>query len=58
MEKVHEALKLHSLMVLEYRQSKTETSITGRWRVIGSPKHHEEFVDLKVRDKDVKELDY
>lgn len=58
LEKVHDALLSNSLMVLEHHQSKTESSITGTWRVIGSPKHHDEFVGLMFKDKDVKELDY
>ena len=58
LENVHDALKSHSLMVLEHHQSKTESSVTGTWRAIGSPKHHEEFVGLMFRDKDVKQLDY
>lgn len=58
LDKIHEAVKTHSLTVLEYHQTKTESSITGIWRTIGSPKNHEKFVNLVLKDKDVKELVY
>jgi len=58
LEKVHDALKSHSLMVLEYHQSKTEHSISGTWRTIGALQDHRTFVDRMMKDKDVKELNY
>lgn len=58
LEKVHDTLKAHSLMVLEYHQTKTESSISGTWRTIGSLQEHHKFVDRMMKDKDVKELDY
>lgn len=57
-ERIHRALETHSLMVLEHHQTKTETSMTGSWRAIGSPKDHEQFVEVMLKDKDVKELVY
>lgn len=58
LEKVHDALKSHSLTVLEYHQSKTESSISGTWQTIGSLPEHNKFVDRMMKDKDVKEFDY
>jgi putative Mg2+ transporter-C (MgtC) family protein len=58
LEKVHDALKSHSLMVLEYHQSKTESSVSGTWRTIGPLQEHHKFVDGMMKDKDVKELIY
>jgi hypothetical protein len=58
LDKIHEAVKTHSLTILEYHQTKTESSITGIWRTIGSPKNHEKFVNLVLKEKDVKELVY
>lgn len=57
-EKVHRALKANSLMVLEYHQTKTESSITGIWRAIGLMKDQENFVEAMLKEKDVKELAY
>ena len=58
LDKIHEAVKTHTLTVLEYHQTKTENSITGTWRTIGSPNNHEKFVHLMLKEKDVKELVY
>jgi len=57
-ENIHEAFKLHSLTVLEHHQTKTQSSITDTWRAIGSPKHHDEFVDRMLKEKAVVELIY
>ncbi len=57
-EKIHRALEANSLMVLEHHQTKTEKSMTGLWRAIGSPKAHDKFVQVMLKDKDVKELVY
>ncbi len=57
-EKIRLALETNSLMVLEHHQTKNESTLTGMWRAIGSPKDHEMFVDAMLREKDVKELVY
>lgn len=56
--KVERAIRECSLSVFEHHQSKTEKSIIGSWRTIGSPKSHEKFIALMLKDKDIKELDY
>ena len=57
-EKIHQALKANSLMILEYHQTKTEDTITGIWRTIGLYKNQEKFVEAMLKEKDVKELMY
>jgi putative Mg2+ transporter-C (MgtC) family protein len=56
--KVHDAIEACSLRLLEHHQSKSEDTVTGTWRAIGSPGNHERFVEMMMRDKDVKELVY
>lgn len=55
---IKKALDSHSLQTLVHHQTKTENSIIGTWRVIGSPINHEKFVDQMVKDKTIKELIY
>jgi len=57
-DKVQKALRSCSLHALTHHQTKKENIITGTWRVIGSPKNHEKFVDFMVKDKSIKELVY
>jgi putative Mg2+ transporter-C (MgtC) family protein len=57
-EKVSHTLSKCSLKVLEQHQTKTENTIIGTWRVIGSPKHQDEFVQIMLKDKNVREMDY
>jgi hypothetical protein len=57
-DKIKKALDTYSLITLVHHQTKTENTIVGTWRVIGSPKNHEKFVDQMVKDKTVKELIY
>lgn len=47
-----------SLRVIEHHQTKDEKTILGMWRAIGSPHNHEKFVQMMMRDKSVKELNY
>ena len=47
-----------SLHVLEHHLTKSQDKLIGTWRVIGSPKNHLRFVNLVLKDKLVKELDY
>ena len=57
-DKIHRSFETFSLMILEHHQTKTEKSVTGIWRAIGSPDDHEKFVEVMLKDKDVKELVY
>src|SRR5688572_4487622 len=57
-ERIEKALADCSLKIFEHHQSKTEKSIVGSWKTIGSPANHEKFTMLMLKDKDVKEFDY
>lgn len=57
-EKIKDALEANALRMLNHHQTKTEDAIIGTWRVIGSPKNHEKFVDKMVEDETVKEFTY
>lgn len=56
--KVEQALQDCSIFVYEHHRTKTEKSIISSWKAIGSPKNHEKFTMLMLKDKDIKELDY
>lgn len=56
--KIKDALEANSLRMLNHHQTKTEDAIIGTWRVIGSPKNHEKFVDKMVEDEAVREFTY
>lgn len=58
MEKVQKALNDCSLRIYEHHQTKTEKSIISSWKTIGSPKNHDKFVGMMLKDKSIKELDY
>ncbi len=57
-DKVENTIKECSLRVLEHHQSKSESEIISVWKTIGSPINQEKFVQLMLKDKDIKELDY
>lgn len=57
-DKVKNSLSSNFLKVLDHHQTKQESTITGTWRVIGSPHNHEKFVDEMVRDGSIKEIIY
>ena len=57
-ETLNQELEACSLHILEHHLTKSQDKLIGRWRVIGSPKNHMRFVDLVLKDKLVKELDY
>lgn len=57
-EKIEKALIDCSLRILEHHQSKNEKSVIGSWKTIGTPKNHDKFTALMLKDKDVKEFDY
>lgn len=56
--KVQKAIDACALKVIDHHQTKNEAEIIGTWRTIGSPKNQEKFVQLMMKDKDVKEFDY
>jgi len=56
--RIRSIIKSNSLKILEHHQSKTDNTIAGTWRVIGSLENHERFVDLMMKDKSIKELMY
>ena len=55
---VENALADCSLRVIDHHQAKSEMTIIGTWKTIGSPKNHEKFVRIIMKDKGIKELDY
>jgi putative Mg2+ transporter-C (MgtC) family protein len=57
-DKINEALATHELTVYEHHQSKTGNTIIGTWHTIGSPKHHEKFALIMVKDKDIEDFVY
>ena len=57
-EKVESTLLDCSLRVIDHHQTKTENSIIGTWKTIGAPMNQEKFVQIMMKDKDIKELDY
>jgi putative Mg2+ transporter-C (MgtC) family protein len=57
-DKINEALKDHELNVYEHHQSKTGNTIIGTWMAIGSPKNHEKFALLMVKDPDIEDFVY
>ena len=57
-DQINEALAAHQLKVYEHHQSKTSNTIVGTWNTIGSPRHHEEFALLMVKDRDIEDFVY
>jgi putative Mg2+ transporter-C (MgtC) family protein len=57
-DRINEAFAAHELKVYEHHQSKTGNTIVGTWQTIGSPKHHEKFALLMVKDKDIEDFVY
>lgn len=57
-DRIQQALDDCSLRVLEHHQAKSERVITSTWRAIGSPKNHDKFMAVMLKDKDIKELNY
>lgn len=58
MEKIRQAFDDCSLRVVEHHRAKSGKAFTSSWRAIGSPKNHEKFMQLMLRDKSVRELNY
>ena len=57
-DKINEALEAHELKVYEHHQSKSGNIIVGTWHAIGSPKDHEKFSLIMVKDKDIEDFVY
>ena len=57
-DQINEALAAHQLTVYEHHQSKTGNTIVGTWQTIGSPKHHERFALIMVKDRDIEDFVY
>lgn len=57
-DRVDAELESCSLRILEHHRTKSDDMIIGTWRAIGSPKNHARFVELMLKDKNIKELDY
>ena len=57
-DKINEALAAHELQIYEHHQSKTGNTIIGTWHTIGSPKHHEKFALIMVKDKEIEDFVY
>lgn len=56
--KVEKALAECSLKVIEHHQAKSENGIIGTWKTIGSPGNQEKFVQMMLKDREIRELDY
>jgi putative Mg2+ transporter-C (MgtC) family protein len=57
-DKINEALADHQLKVFEHHQSKTGNTIIGTWHTIGSPRQHEKFALIMVKDRDIEDFVY
>ena len=57
-DQINESLAAQELRVYEHHQSKTGNTIVGTWHTIGSPKHHEKFALMMVKDKDIEDFIY
>lgn len=57
-DQIHAALETCALKVVEHHQSKIGTTIVGTWHTIGSPKNHENFASMMLKDKDIEEFVY
>ena len=55
---VEKTLRDCSLTFFEHHQSKNDREVTGTWRTIGSLKNQEKFVQMMMKEKDIKELNY
>ena len=58
LDRFNDALVAHELKVYEQHQSKSGNTIVGTWHTIGSPKHHEKFSLVMVKDKDIEDFVY
>ena len=58
LDQINTALTAHELTVYEHHQSKSGNTIVGTWSTIGSPKNHEQFALLMVKDSDIEDFVY
>jgi putative Mg2+ transporter-C (MgtC) family protein len=57
-DRINDALADHDLKVYEHHQSKSGNTVVGTWHTIGSPKQHERFALIMVKDKDIEDFVY
>lgn len=57
-DKLHESFEVCELKIFEHHQSKLGDTIIGTWHTIGSPKNHEKFVSMMLKDQAIQELVY
>ncbi len=57
-DKIRETLEACNLKVSEYHQSKIGDQIIGRWDTNGSPKNHESFTSMMLKDQEIEEFVY
>jgi putative Mg2+ transporter-C (MgtC) family protein len=57
-DKINEELEANELKIYAHHQSKTGNTIVGTWHTIGSPKNHEKFSLLMVKDQDIEGFIY
>ncbi len=58
MDKIREALEAYNLKVSEHHQSKMADQIIGTWDTYGSPKNHESFTRMMLKDQEIEEFVY
>jgi putative Mg2+ transporter-C (MgtC) family protein len=58
MDRIQQTLDKCSLRVLEHHQEKSDKTIIGTWRTIGSLENHEKFTQLMLKDDGIRELSY
>ncbi|MCI0478555.1 MAG: MgtC/SapB family protein [Anaerolineales bacterium] len=51
-------LRACSLKIFEHHQAKSESAIIGTWVTVGAPQNQEKFLQLMMKDKGIKELNY
>lgn len=57
-ERIHEALEACDLQAFEHHQTKQGPTIVSTWHTIGSPKNHDKFVNIMLRDATIEEFVY
>lgn len=57
-DKINKAFETCQLKVYEHHQSKVAATIVGTWHTIGSPKNHDRFANMMLKDKDIEEFVY
>ena len=57
-DEINEALAVYELKVYEHHQSKTGNTIVGTWHTIRSPRQHEKFALVMVKDHEIEDFVY